>query len=217
MGKLFIIFVIELMARQFVLAQGEITYLSNLGQAPTGSNPVGGDSWIASTFRTGNNGSGYLLDSVQLGMTDVAGNPSGFTAMIFTMVGDAGSNPGSSLGILTGPANPSTVGTYTYPEDSNLILLPGTIYFIVLTAGTTVANGAYEWSLTSPISYGPSGGWGSAGGVWKSSDGSSWHYGPGAPLFAITATPVPEPSAKILLSSGGILLLGFGRWKAKSV
>ena len=117
--------------------------------------------------------------------------------------------PGSSLGILDGSANPSTADVYTYIPTSSMILLPYTEYFIALTAGTTVANGAYDWSLAGANLYNPTGDWsGSSGGVYTSSNGSSWIPIPAAyPQYAITATPIPEPSPSwlILLGSGVLL------------
>jgi len=161
MKKLIIgsIFAIALLSPQFVQAQGVITYVSSLSETSTGNSSVGNNSWLATNFRTGNNASGYMLNSVQLAMTDASGNPSGFTALIYSAISGAGINPGSSLGILTGSLNPATGGIFTYTA-SNLTLSPSTDYFIVLTAGTTIANGAYEWSITSTFAPSLSGGWG---------------------------------------------------------
>ncbi|HVU07402.1 MAG TPA: choice-of-anchor R domain-containing protein [Verrucomicrobiae bacterium] len=209
MKKLIIIFLVALLASRLVQAQGT-TYLSNLGQAPVGSNPVGNDSWLAAGFFTGNNVGGYMLNSVQLEMTDASGSPSGFTIMIY----DRGDNPnvivpGSSLGVLSGSADPSTGGIYTYTT-SGLTLSPSTYYYVVLTAGTAVANGAYDWSVMNTASYNPDDSWiGSV--TLVSHDGSSWGTLPTYPQydfsqFAITATPVPEPSSSwLILFGGGIL------------
>jgi hypothetical protein len=80
-------------------------------------------------------------------------------------------------------------------------------YFIVLTAATTIANGAYDWSLTGTYSYNPSAGW-LVGSVSSSTDGSHWSADlPINPLFAISATPVPEPGVLSLLGLGGAALL----------
>jgi hypothetical protein len=205
-----IILMVGLLAPQITRAQG-IVYVSNLGQASTGSDSVGSDSWLAMGFDTGTNASGYVLDSVQLGITDATGNPSGFTVMLCAQNynNPAGPFPGSSLETLNGSANPSTGGIYTYTDASDLILLPSTDYFIVLTAGTTVANGAYEWSVTgigNNSSYNPSGGWlGGLGPVLHSSNGSSWSDSPGTTFaqFAIDATAIPEPSSSLLILLGG--------------
>jgi hypothetical protein len=200
---------LALLPPQIARAQGTI-YLSNLGQSPVGSLAVGSNSWVAAGFYTGTNPGGYVLNSVQLGMTDASGNPSDFTAMLYyPLVGGPPSGPGRSLATLNGSLDPVTAGTYTYAAPSNLTLPPSTEYFIVLTAGTAVANGAYEWSLSGTDSYNPSEGWSNLGGVWTSSNGSflSWNLTSSFPQFAINASPVPEPSTLGLLALGGFFLV----------
>jgi hypothetical protein len=221
MKRLIIMFAIGLMACQIVLAQGTI-YLSNLGQPSAGSLAVGSDSWLAAGFQTGNNADGYMLNSVQLAMTDASGNPSGFTVMIYDLAGGflSGPLPGNSLGTLTGSANPSIADTYSYTPASSLTLSPNTFYFIVLTAGTPVANEAYEWGWAYPsTSYNPSGNWGAAGDEYRSSSGSlgSWSFvAVYYPQYAITATAIPEPSIFSLFVLSGLCLL-YHRYVAKAV
>jgi hypothetical protein len=82
-------------------------------------------------------------------MADASGNPSGFTVMLYSAIGNLAVLPGSSLGTLSGSTDPATGGIYTYTAPSNLTLSSTTLYFIVLTAGTAVANGAYTWSESS--------------------------------------------------------------------
>jgi len=194
-----------LLSQKIVKAQGTITYLSNLEQSSVGSSPIGSNSWLAVDFTTGPNASGYMLNSIQLGMIDASGNPSGFTAMIYSAIIFTGINPGSSLGTLNGSLNPATGGIYTYIPTGNLTLSPGTDYFIVLTTGTAIANGAYDWSLAGANSYNPNGGWHSPGGVLTSSNGSSWNFNPIVAQFSITATAVPEPPALGLFALGSWL------------
>ena len=203
MKKLIIMFVVALLAPQIIQAQGITTYLSNLGQPSTGNLAVGSDSWYAALFFTGGNASGYVLNSVQLAMTDDSGNPSGFTVMLYSSTLGTGAFPGSSLGTLDGSANPSTSGIYTYTA-SGLTLAPSTPYFIVLTAGTAVANGAYEWSVTSTPSPGYSSyHWGGEIFFLHSSNDLNWNYTSGTyGQFALNATAVPEPSASWLLLLG---------------
>ena len=189
-------------------AQGTI-YVSSLGLPSTGSTSVGNDSWLAAGFRTGTNVDGYLLNSVQLLLTSASGSPSGFTAMIYNQNPDiiVGLAPGSSLGTLNGSLDPVAGGIYTYSPAPDLVLSPGTYYFIVLTAGTAVADGAYEWSATSAGGTVLSGGW-NAGGSFSSPDGLEWggHATPPPDQFAISATAIPEPSTFGLLALGGFLL-----------
>jgi hypothetical protein len=203
MKKLIVVLAVALLAAQMTQAQGT-TYLSNLGQSSTGSAAVGSDSWLAAPFETGNDASGYLLNSIQLGMTDASGNPSNFTVMVYSAVIGGAVLPGTSLDTLNGSLNPVTAGTYTYNASSSLTLSANTPYFIVLTAGTAVANGAYELSdSTYPPS--SSSGWRGDNGVLNSSDGiSGWSPTPylGIAQFAINATTVPEPSPSFLLLLG---------------
>ena len=210
-GSLFTLFQLQ--------AQG-ITFLSNLGQTATGNLPIGSDSWLAIPFITGNNTSGYTFNSIQFAMTDATGNPSDFTVSLDTGFIDFIS-PGSTLGTLKGSMNPVAGGIYTFTTASSITLLSGKQYFIVLTAGTAVANGAYDLNYAGGFSYDQNGNWYAgnvAGGTLSiSTDGSSWQQGAFiGPQYAITAAPIPEPSSEMLLGLGGILLLGYGGWKAKA-
>lgn len=207
-------FTITSLAPQIIQAQGTV-YLSNLGQASGSSVAVGSNSWLAAIFFTGTNAGGYVLNSIQLVMTDASGSPSGFTVMLYTSEAIA-PIPQTNLGTLDGSADPVTVGTYTYTDDSNLILPPHTPYFIVLTAGTAVANGSYYWSLANALSYNSSDDWFHVAGYDSSSNGSTWLNNSGAPQFAVTATPVPEPSTLCLFALGGLGFLWHHR-KAKTV
>jgi len=206
-------FSLGLMTPQITQAQGTITYVSNLGQPSSGSSPVGSDSWFAAYFITGSNAGGYLLDSVQLAMVDASGDPDGFMVMLYSVAVGVGAFPGSSLATFSGSPNPVANGIYGYTPSSSLALLPSTHYFVVLTAGTAVANGAYQWSVTST----PSPGyneyhWGGETVFVHSSDGLDWNYASGSyGQFAINATPIPEPSVLSLF-----ILVGLGfLWKRR--
>jgi hypothetical protein len=212
-----LVLAVALLVPQTVRAQGTLAYLSNVGQASSGSVTVGSDLWLAALFGTGNNAGGYTLDSIQLGMADALGNPSNFTVMLYSEIPLGAILPGNKFGTLDGSLNPTTAGVYTFTPVLNLTLSPNTDYFIVLTAGTTVANGAYGWSYASAISYNPTGGWGSYGGIWSSGNGSTWNSpAAGNPQFAINATAIPEPGVLGLFGLGGLAFL-WHRRKAKSV
>ena len=111
-------------------AQGTL-YLSSLSQSSTGSQALGSNAWLAEFFVTGINPGGYTLDSIQLGMVNASGSPSGFEVMLYDRSPDPNAIwPGSFVGGLAGSASPSTAGVYTYTPDVNLVLSPNALYFI---------------------------------------------------------------------------------------
>jgi len=207
-----------LLACRTIQAQGTVTYLSSLSSTSTGSSSVGSDSWLAAQFQTGNNAGGYLLNSVQLAMVGASGDPDGLTVMLYANSGVSGPLPGSNLGNLSGSASPTTAGTYTYTAPANLTLSPDTVYFIVATAGTTVANGAYNWNESAyPPSANP--GWSDGNAVLRSIDGGAI-WSPTTPYtgiaqFALNATAAPEPSVAWLALMGGGAFFGLRRWKKR--
>src|SRR6516162_4317431 len=74
---------IALLLTQVAATQAAV-YVSNLGQTPTGSGTIASDSWLAQTFVTGPNSSGYLLNSVQLLMDAPSGTPGGFSLSVYS-------------------------------------------------------------------------------------------------------------------------------------
>lgn len=208
------LFGVGLPAPRLVQAQGTLS-LSNLGMTSTGSAPVGSDSWLGMDFRSGTNAGGYLLNSVQLALGNASGNPSGFTAMIYANGNiPIGDYIGHNIGTLNGSLDPVTAGIYSYSPISDLTLSPGTEYYLVLTAGTPVANGTYNWSYTDTFPPTQTGGW-LGGSYFVTSQVGTYGWGPPPQLrghyaqFAIYATelPVPEPSTFSLLVLGGLWLL----------
>jgi hypothetical protein len=199
-----------------VQAQGT-TYLSNLGQASTGSTPIGSDSWFGASFSTGTNLNGFFLDSIQLGMNDATGTPSGFTVLLYSVATGA-SLPGHLLATFSGSSTPSTAGIYTFTAPPNLIVAYSA-YFIVATGGIPAANGAYEWSLSGINSYNPTDDWGIAPPTpfVQSSDGRNWNpvYGT-YPQFAINATAVPEPGTLGLIALAGLYLIWLKNQKSSA-
>jgi hypothetical protein len=197
-----------------------------LDQASAGSLAVGSDSWLALGFTTGFNASGYTLDSIQLAMTDASGTPSGFTAYLYSA--DIGTGvfwiPGSSLGTFSGSLSPVRGGIFTYTPTSTMTLSVNTTYFVVLNAGTAVANGAYGLSYTDSSSYNSSEGW--AGPFEQGGISTSTSEVQGHPIWGITsgeygqmainATDVPEPGVLGLFGFGGLCVL-WHRRKAKAV
>ena len=148
-----------LLAARVASAQGATTFLSNIGQSSAGSASVGSDSWLAAGFETGTNTSGYLLDSIQLGMANSTGSPSSFNVSVYNNGSfPRGTSPGNSLGTFMGSLDPTTSGTYTYTASDSLALSPDSVYFIVVSADAPIATGAYQWSYTGANNYNPTAG-----------------------------------------------------------
>ncbi len=185
-------------------AQGTL-YVSNLGQTPTGSASIGSDAWIAQSIITGTDSSGYILNSIQLLMNTASGNPSGFNVSLYSSLSG---EPYNNLGNLVG-SDPSVGGIFTYTANG-LTLSPSTDYFIVLTAATPVAEGAYDWSAAN--SFTESNQWQLNDAYFSSPDGSGWTGHARGDVFqlAINATVVPEP-ATLTLAGLGLACLSFWR------
>jgi hypothetical protein len=197
-----------LLVAQVAPGQGT-TYISNLEQPPVGSGAVGNDSWFAQPFITGTNSAGYVLDSVQLLMNGASGTPSGFTASIYS----ANGAPAGSLGSLMG-ADPTAGGLFSYAA-SGLTLSPGTYYYVVVTATTPIAQGAYQWSAADSfgrIFTAPGDPWAIPDLYYGSGNGSSWTFNARQNIFqfAVNATVVPEP-ASYSLAALSLTLLGLQR------
>jgi hypothetical protein len=196
-----IILMTALLCPQTVQAQGTLE-VSDFGQTLNGAMSVGSDSWIETTFFTGYSSDGFTLNSVQLLMNAASGNPSGFSVMIY----DSSAN---SIGSLNGSSNPSTAGIYSYSA-SGITLLQRTLYAVVVTAATPVANGTYNWAFSNNDNGAVNNSWSISGIYYPSIDGVN--LGPRGFVdlqFAIHATAIPEPSPVSLLFLGtGILFYG---------
>ena len=207
-----------LLVAQSVLSQGTV-YISNLAQPSSGSVAVGSDLWVAHEFITGSNPGGYILDSVQLAMQPASGAPNSFSVMLYGNGAPyLGAAPGkTSLGTLTGSSmDPITTGLYTYTA-SGLTLAPSQAYFIVATAGTPLASGAFAWSVENTSYPSSSGGWGTTVLAFTSSDGLTWNSPVADDLqFSLTATDVPEPDTVVLLGLPGVLFFAWRRWRASA-
>jgi PEP-CTERM motif len=203
-----LISLVELLTPLVAAGQGTL-YVSNLGEAPDGSVSVGSDSWYAEMFGTGANSGGYSLNSIQLLMAPSSGNPNGFTVSLYSYDSFF---PGIELGSLTG-SDPAAGGLFTYGA-SSITLLPSTSYFVVVTATTPAASGAYSWSLASTFNDYSSGGWFlDSAALWHSDDGATWTAARGLPVqVAVYATPVPEPST-LPLAGLGLAAIGFWRFR----
>jgi hypothetical protein len=180
-------------------AQGTL-YVSNLGQPSTGATPIASDSYIAQTFIVGTNAWGYRLDSVQLLMNTASPNASGFRVAIYRSSASSSLRPGSLLAELAGPS-PQDSGVYSYSVN-DLYLERGT-YFVVASAATQMTSGHYQWSQKQFGDTLGSEQWTIFPSFCTSADGIIWDVSREfTHQMAIYATPIPEPSASLLLLLG---------------
>jgi hypothetical protein len=196
-----------------VQAQGNI-FLSNLNEPSDLGVSVGSSRWLAISFVTGVASSGYTLNSIQVEISGVGGDPGSYGVMLY---GDNGGQPGGSLGALPG-LTPTGPGVYTYTS-SSMPLSPLTTYWIVAKWENSSAD--VFWSIPTSGAYTSTEGWMmNTASSFTSTDNSSWDNYSGSYLnFAVNATAVPEPSALTLsgLVFGLLTLANIGRFRKCTV
>lgn len=181
-------------SRQFVSAQ----IVSNLDEVANSADSVTSTLWRANRFTTGNNAGGYTLDSV-IGRFSAQTTAGTFIAQIYS---DNESRPNVSLESLTGAA-PATAGDHTF-SSAGLSLDANTSYWIAWTA----TSGQYTPENTFSNSETSTDGWTIGGSSASGDAGGNWtaESGPGARLFSIQATPVPEPHEYAMFVGLGLMV-----------
>lgn len=176
-------------------AQGT-TYLSGLDLATVGSVPVASDAWVVTEFLSGTNQKGYRLDSIQLSLAGVTGEPAGLQVMIWDYVS------WQPLHLLAGP-DPVEGGVFTYTA-AGFVLTPHTSFWLALGSATPENFGAFLWDYAAAAPTGGEGWRGAASYTASvSREEANWvRYVGRAPQFAVNATPIPEPSVLALLAVG---------------
>jgi hypothetical protein len=182
-------------------AQGTLYVSSIQSMGRFGGMDVGNDAWIAEQIESGNNSSGYVLNSVELAIGGAGPEAGGLSLSVYS---DVNNLPSTDLGNLTGPSDP-TGGFYTYSA-SGLMLSPSTEYFIVAIAATS----SFEWVEGNSSSVTGTDQWTIGGGnLVSANQGLTWtSFDSGFDMqMAIYATPVPEPPPWILGTLGGGIAL----------
>lgn len=196
-----------MIAPSLALGQGVVTFIDNTGQPIAGNNGVGlsGVSQrLDIEFQTGTNALGYILNSVSFLMSGV-GNTGG-AAQIGVL------NPDDTTGVfipfvVNSISNPTNTGLYTYTVPS-VTLSPDTDYWLMLNNKGT---GVYQWSYTSSTAGSALDGW-----TILSTLGPPGENGTGVPMFAISATAVPEPTSSGLVVAGALSFFCLARFRRVS-
>jgi hypothetical protein len=186
-----IVCAVGLLAPQLTGAQGVMTYLDNTGQPVAGSLDLGiSYGSIGTQFQTGTNEAGYVLNSLQLLFADATGSPS-FSGFNIVVCADNSGGPGSIITFFATGQNPLTAGFYNYTPLTIATLGSNTPYWVIVYNTSGNFNSAYNLSYTSTTAATAVDGWFIPG---NTAIGQA-----GILIFAINATPVPEPSIFALL------------------
>lgn len=197
-----------------VIAQAQVTVLSNLGQPYNWPLTIGysnpNDFGEAFGFTTGS----YYLDLTGVTFEDTSnGGVTNFTVAVYS--GFSTSGPSGLVTTLSGTLNPSG-GTETYSAPW-VTLDPNTDYWLTFTAFGSTAATTLESTTTIATDAGALSGWSFPFTVYTTvNGGTSWSYR-SVPTdlmgrFSIQAAPEPATYAVIL---GGLALAAAGWRRAK--
>jgi hypothetical protein len=186
-GTVFVLFFTTL---PLIRAQGFV-YLSNTNQNVTDN--FSGDFGI--TFLTGSNASGYVLNTVTL---QSANNeiPILSSAFLYDY---------SSYIYFQDSHEISSAGFYTFTANLPILLTANTPYEIWIIPADPLAGGGINVSYTTSSTFTSSDNWNISG-----------LGGSDEPLFAITATPAPEPTVRSLVCAS-VLVLFVSRIKRRGL
>jgi hypothetical protein len=177
---------------------------------PNNSNEIHDGIYSAYSFVVG--AAGATLTSAVLRMGNANNSSGNFFVQLWDATG-TGSRPGGSLTTLTGSADPSAAGDYTYTGSYSL--QANTTYYIV--AGVSSGNGDYIWRGERPADI-PSGSL-TIGFAYTSLGHWAGPYTDAAFNMQVNGdfTPVPEPGewAGISVALLGLVWLGKS-WRARS-
>jgi hypothetical protein len=175
-----ILFVLGLLMPSFVRGQGFV-YLSNINQTVTDSGLTG---VFGIGFTTGSNASGYLLDSATVLFAD--NNTPVLTS--------AGLYNYSTITYFQDAVEVGSAGSYTFTPSSPLALAANTSYALLIQPDDALVE--INVNYTTSTAFTSMDNWNIPG-----LDGSD------EPLFAITATPAPEPTVTSLVCTSVFILI----------
>lgn len=178
-------------------SQGTL-YVSNINEQTVGEDSVSSDKWITQSFLTGTNSAGYILNKVELLMSEPIGEPYGFEVYLYERK-PGQINPGDKIGELYG-IEPTDAGTYSFDAEG-IYLEPFGNYYTVVTALSPNYEGSYMWCTTSNIKGGKDR-WIIDDMNYISNDGNNWQGKRYTHQIAVYATPVPETRTMLLVGLG---------------
>ena len=133
--------------------------VSNLNRHTTQGRDL--DQWdVSHAFRTGSNATGYLLSSIDIGLTGVSTSGNFPTVRLYR-----GSADGTLVATLTPPASGAVPGrkVYRYATPAGLTLSPDRDYWVYVEGGTSIVRYTYENGEDA----GSEAGWSIANKTWR--------------------------------------------------
>lgn len=176
-------------------------YASNMENPKDNGLYLSENRWLARSFTTGDNAEGYELDHLSVHADNPATPDANFSLFLAS---DTAGTPGSSLKTFSpGPG-------YQWVPDSNLSLAASTTYWITLSSTSAFLGPGtnYSWRFSSLSTLETLvDGWTIGTSVESENLGATWIDDTNNYLFAVTATPIPEPSTYAAIF-GALALLG---------
>ena len=163
-----------------------VNSIVNQGTLGTGSSNQPSNK-RAIQFTTGDNPSGYKLDTVQLTVTETNGG-----VPLFSIYSDSSGVPGSSLKILTNPGTLPTSYALADFDAGQYPLKPNTSYWIVLEKASTTGQVFYRTTESTAEDPGTATGWSIGNNLIELNSGT-WSDSPGArfiPQLTIKGEPI---------------------------
>ncbi len=198
----------------------------NLGASGTGAIDTGDTAIVGSSvsgssgnsfavaFRTGTNSSFLKLQSVTLGLSDVAPFSTALLAVVENNAGLPTGTQKASASLQVG-----STGRYSFGL-GNVAVSPNTTYWVTVTAQNATDPNQFNWlraAAGDPFSGLNNSGYvvPSATYVRRSQDGGAWNNFTNGQTLSMSITAVPEPST-YALAAIGFGVAGFARWRRRA-
>ena len=178
-------------------AQTATTLVSNTAETAVG----GSSNFLAQSFETGANATGYTVTEVQIRVSTATSRSTSLRIRE-----DDGGEPGALVATFMNPASPTSQSLNTFTAPANTTLEASTTYWISVNEGISLSRMSY--SATSGDDETGEMGW-SIGNdrLWRGSESSNWEDDAVNLVLAIKGTPAP-PGPTVVPSDWSLIPAG---------